>query len=495
MHYYRAGLIGLAAIFVCAGLARATTYHVASTGSDSNPGSQASPWRTLQKAANTVRAGDVVMVANGTYAGFQVTADGTAAARIVFRAGGSNVVINSRNSSTPDNVNIEGGNYVTVEGFIVNDAPRVGIRAVTATGVVIRGNRIQRSSLDGILTGYTPQIQILDNIVSGSAQEHGIYVSNSNTASDNPVVRGNECFDNNQNGMQFNGDCWENGDGIISGAVIEENIIHHNNWKGFSLISLQNSRICNNLVYENGLSAGAGGIHLADQPNCGKPSNSNVVANNTVYEPRIACIRLTNGSTANKIFNNVLVASSLDRTIADESGGNYIDTVSNIRRTSKSGLFVSSTDYHLATSSPALNVGHTTYQSANAPAVDIDGTGRPQGAKHDAGSYEKAGTPTPVGDTPAAGIVLEQNAPNPFGSTTRIAFGVDANAPARVSLEIFDAAGRRVRALVTDEAVSGQQTVGWDGRDDRGQAVASGVYFYRLTAPHGVVTRRMTLIR
>ena len=204
---------------------------------------------------------------------------------------------------------------------------------------------------------------------------------------------------------------------------------------------------------------------------------------------------MTNGSTANRIFNNVLVASSLDRTIADESGGNYIDTASNIRRTSKTGLFVSSTDYHLTTSSPALNVGVLSFQSASAPLVDIDGTARPQGAKHDAGSYERTGTPTPVSDTPPAGLTLEQNAPNPFGSTTRIAFGVDANAQARVSLEIFDAAGRRVRALMTDEAVSGKQSVGWDGRDDRGQAVASGVYFYRLTASHGVVTRRMTLIR
>ncbi len=495
MRYYRTGLIGLAAFLACAGVARAATYHVASTGSDSNSGSQASPWRTLQKAANTVRAGDLVLVANGTYAGFQVTADGTSAARIVFRANGSNVVINSRNNSTPDNVNIEGGNYVTVEGFTVNDAPRVGIRAVTATGVVVRGNRIARSGLTGILTGYTPQIQIIDNVASGSVQEHGIYVSNSNTANDNPVVRGNECFDNNQNGMQFNGDCWEGGDGIISGAVIEENTIHHNNWKGFSLISLQNSRICNNLVYENGLSAGAGGIHLADQPNCGKPSNSNVVANNTVYEPRIACIRLTNGSTANKIFNNVLVASTLDRTIADESGGNYIDSASNIRRTSKSGLFVSATDYHLATSSPALNIGLATYQSASAPLVDIDGVPRPQAARHDAGSYEKSGTPTPVSDTPAIGIVLEQNAPNPFGSTTRIAFGVDSDEQAPVSLEIYDAAGRRVRTLVQDRMASGSETVDWDGRNDRGQLVSSGVYFYRLTAPGGVVTRRMTLIR
>lgn len=328
------GSLGLVALVLCASVSNATTYFVATTGNDSSSGSTSSPWRTLQKAANTAKAGDVVLVASGTYVGFQVTADGTSTAPIVFRANGSNVVINARNATTPDNINIEGGNYVTVEGFIVNDAPRVGIRAVSATGVVIRNNVISRSGLDGILSGYTPQIQIIDNVASGSLQEHGIYVSNSTTANDNPVVRGNECFDNHQNGMQFNGDCDAGGDGIISGAVIEGNVIHHNQWKGFSLISLQNSTIRNNLVYENGLSAGAGGIHLADQPGCSKPSSNNVVVNNTVHEPRIACIRMTNGSTANVVFNNLLVARSLAYTIADEVGGNYVDPASNLKLTS-----------------------------------------------------------------------------------------------------------------------------------------------------------------
>lgn len=490
------GPVGLVAFVLSAAVSNAATYHVATTGGDSGPGSSSSPWRTLQKAANTVKAGDLVLVANGTYAGFQVTADGTSSAPIVFRANGDNVVINARNASTPDNVNIEGGNYVAVEGFIVNDAPRAGIRAVTATGVVIRNNVISRSGLDGILTGYTPQIQIVDNIASGSVQEHGIYVSNSSAVNDNPVVRGNECFDNNQNGMQFNGDCDVGGDGIISGAVIEGNVIHHNNWKGFSLISLQNSSIRNNLVYENGLSAGAGGIHLADQPGCNKPSSNNVVINNTVHEPRIACIRLTNGSTANAIFNNLLIARSQAYTIVDEVGGNYIDPVSNLKLTSVAGLFVGSGagDYHLLPASLAIDEAVFAYRNISAPGADNEGTPRPQGPLYDVGAFEHASATT-IGDAPRAGVKLEQNAPNPFGTSTRIVVTVPSGGDARVSLDVFDARGRRVRSLVQDRVVSGSLAVAWDARDDQGRSVPSGVYFCRLTTPTGVMTRRMTLVR
>lgn len=124
-------------LVVMAAVSHAATFYVATTGSDSNAGTATQPWRTLQRAANAARAGDLVLVANGTYAGMNITADGTAAARITFRANGVNVLVNSANAvTTTDNINIEGADYVTVEGFIVEDAPRDGIRAVSppATG-------------------------------------------------------------------------------------------------------------------------------------------------------------------------------------------------------------------------------------------------------------------------------------------------------------------------------------------------------------------------
>jgi hypothetical protein len=412
----------LASAFAATG-ASAADYYVTPSGSDSNPGTSASPWGTLQKAANSVQAGDVVNVAAGTYAGFQVTADGTASNPIVFRASGT-VLVNQANSSTPDNINLEGASYVTIEGFTVEDAPRIGIRAVQATGVVIRGNVVRRSGLSGILSGWTPSILIENNIVSGSIQEHGIYVSNSNTPNDNPIVRGNECFGNGENGVQFNGDCWEGGDGIIEGALIENNIIHDNNWKGFSIISVQASIFQNNLIYDNGVTAGAAGLHLTDQvgPACGKPSSNNLIVNNTIVEPRIACIRMTDGATGNVIFNNICTQPNSARLIVDEVGGNFIDAASNLDQTSTSGLFVNvnGKDFHLASASSAIDAGIPTYQGRGAPTVDKDGGARPTGLRHDAGAYEAGGSPPP-GDTTPPVVSLTAPAQNStIASTTTV---------------------------------------------------------------------------
>jgi parallel beta-helix repeat protein len=466
---------------------------VSPNGNDAASGSASSPWRTLQKAANTARAGDVVLVADGTYAGFQVTADGTASARIVFRATGSAALVNSPNSKTPDHINLEGANYVTVEGFVVRGAPRVGIRAVTATGIVIRGNTVSDCGLTGILTAYTPRILIEDNAVSGSLDEHGIYVSNSTVADDAPVIRGNECFDNNKNGIQLNGDCDAGGDGVIANALIEHNVVHHNNWKGFSLISLQTSTIRNNVIYENGQSAGAGGIHLADQPGCGKPSNDNMVINNTLHEPRITGIRMSNGSTRNVIFNNLVVSS---KPIVDEGSGNYIDAASNLKLASDAGVFTGSPagDYHIHPASPAVDAGVTGYRGAEAPQTDIEGVPRPQGQNCDAGAYEH-GLPTGVAGTRSPEPVLMQNAPNPFGSSTRISFVVPPGESGPVTVDIYDVRGRHVRQLVDADGLSGASATEWNGRDDHGRRVATGIYIYRLSVGSHAVTRRMTLVR
>jgi len=64
-----------------------------------------------------------------------------------------------------------------------------------------------------------------------------------------------------------------------------------------------------------------------------------------------------------------------------------------------------------------------------------------------------------------------------------------------VTLAVYDINGRLVRTLVGQPLGAGSHAVVWDGKDAMGRAVASGVYVYRLTAPQGVVTRRMTLLR
>jgi hypothetical protein len=106
------------------------------------------------------------------------------------------------------------------------------------------------------------------------------------------------------------------------------------------------------------------------------------------------------------------------------------------------------------------------------------------------------GTATDVDDDPLlipGGFHLAQNYPNPFNPSTTIEYRLPA--PAHVSLVVFNILGRRVRVLVDAPRASGPHTVRWDGRDDTGRAVASGVYFYRLSADGMSRTRKMMLIK
>lgn len=97
------------------------------------------------------------------------------------------------------------------------------------------------------------------------------------------------------------------------------------------------------------------------------------------------------------------------------------------------------------------------------------------------------------GAVPVRNVVLAQNVPNPFNPSTTIEFSLAS--PAQVSLEIFDARGRFVRRLVDGKRGAGRHTVSWAGSNDRGAPVASGVYFYRLSAGERCETRKMVLLR
>jgi hypothetical protein len=100
--------------------------------------------------------------------------------------------------------------------------------------------------------------------------------------------------------------------------------------------------------------------------------------------------------------------------------------------------------------------------------------------------------PTAAGDTPAP-TRLAQNVPNPFNPVTSIRFTLASSE--HVTLAIYDAAGAHVRTLVDGNRPAGEQSVEWDGRDGRGHAMSSGVYFYRLTTAGKTESRKMTLLK
>jgi hypothetical protein len=114
-----------------------------------------------------------------------------------------------------------------------------------------------------------------------------------------------------------------------------------------------------------------------------------------------------------------------------------------------------------------------------------------------------ATTDVAVGGTPpaASAVVLRQNRPNPLYASTEIEFALgsaSASGVSPVTLRVFDAAGRLVRTLVDamPRSLAGSRTiVRWDGRDESGRRVASGIYHYQLSASGKVYSRRMIVIR
>jgi hypothetical protein len=93
-------------------------------------------------------------------------------------------------------------------------------------------------------------------------------------------------------------------------------------------------------------------------------------------------------------------------------------------------------------------------------------------------------------------FVLQPNYPNPFNPSTWIAFGIPSHAgETEVRLEIFTADGRLVRTLVQSKYSPGTHRVQWNGRDELGATVPSGVYFYRVQAGKFAASRKLVMVK
>ncbi len=124
-------------------------------------------------------------------------------------------------------------------------------------------------------------------------------------------------------------------------------------------------------------------------------------------------------------------------------------------------------------------------------------------------SYSTTGSPTPTTadltvtpETPLAitekpvqptGYSLDQNYPNPFNPTTQIAFSLPASM--HVSVAIFNILGERVATLVNANMSAGSHIVTWNARNQSGEMMPSGVYFYRLSTPSFTAVKKMLLLK
>jgi parallel beta-helix repeat protein len=433
-------ILGIGAVPCGAREVLAAIYYVSPTGNDSGAGSAAQPWLTLQNAANHVQAGDTVDVAAGKYAGFIMgwgtPITGTASAPITFNAA-PGAVINASNGTTASGIDLRSGcNYVTIQGFTIENPAggsitRAGISVIGSDDVIVRNNTVDNCGTWGIFTGFANNVLVEDNTASRSQTQHGVYISN---ASVGPVVRGNIVFGNAECGIQFNGDVSEGGTGIITNAVVAQNIVYGNGTAGGAAINcdgLQNSVIDNNLLYGNH----AAGITLF-RTDAAAGSTNNQIVNNTIInaaDSRTA-IGIDNGSTGNTLFNNILfdlnpsstraaisiASNSLSGFVSDH---NFMDprflvdgsaeTLSQwlaaegddshstpLTLSQMESLFASygGNNYTLAPGSAAIDAGVSGLYNGSvfvpAPANDLAGVSR--GPAYDVGAYQSTATPEPT---------------------------------------------------------------------------------------------------
>ena len=92
-------------------------------------------------------------------------------------------------------------------------------------------------------------------------------------------------------------------------------------------------------------------------------------------------------------------------------------------------------------------------------------------------------------------FTLNQNYPNPFNPVTTISFDVLGATPANVSLTVYNVLGQAVRTLLVGELTGGKYDVEWNGLNDAGQRLASGIYLYSLRVNNAVQSKTMVLMK
>jgi hypothetical protein len=136
------------------------------------------------------------------------------------------------------------------------------------------------------------------------------------------------------------------------------------------------------------------------------------------------------------------------------------------------------------TVAPTMNVAASPYAYYFATATDFSGN---------EGKPALVNTLSAVGNGPASYVLSISSYPNPFNPRTTLRYTLPANG--HVSVRVYDTRGALVATLVDEEQRAGAYSTRWDGRDAKGVAVSSGVYYARVTHSSGSKSYKMVLLK
>jgi parallel beta-helix repeat protein len=393
----------------------ATTYYVATNGNNSNPGTGASPFASLNRAGQVVVAGDTVLVKAGTYPGFLIRGkNGGSGSWIVFKPyANDEVIIDPYLDDYTDNplaFQPQNCSYIEFNGFKITDSnpyydsteyayysqgiDRPGIKVDNYNGassyIKIVNNKIYHIGENGILTTYySHHCEIENNIIyeTGlSKRGYGIYLGG-----DNHTLRNNIIHDAYGFGIHI----YSTGGTTPDNNLVENNIVYNNGrtdygkgYPGFPAGGKSRGdgiiiagggyyNIVRNTIFYSNLKCG---IRISD-------SNSAEVFNNTVYN---------NGEEGLNIYPNM--NTLIKNNISYQNGGSEIYIGSgNSQDHNLFGIdpkFIDPLNYnfHLKHDSGAIDAG-VAISGFN---YDFEGNFRPYGNGWDIGAYEFVGKPSKV---------------------------------------------------------------------------------------------------
>ena len=286
---------------------RGAVYYVDLNGNDSNDGSIDKPWKSLHYAANKAKAGNTILINPGKYIEtkqIRIKTSGEKENRITFSGNGKGVIIDLTELPDKNGFEVYFANYITIENLTVHASRHKhsrGIRLTHSTGSIIRNNNVSGAGHGNIFCSLSNYVIIENNECHNG--DIGVYLADS---TDYATIRNNLFHNNLTKGLHMNGDLSSSDgkDGIISHAVIENNIIYDNDASGINIDGVTESVFRNNLLYGNkkrGMAffKGDGAV----------PSNDNLIIHNTIVMPAGAyyAIGLNSGAYRNTFYNNIIL--------------------------------------------------------------------------------------------------------------------------------------------------------------------------------------------
>ena len=435
-------LIPMVALAESGGEGIGTIYYVATNGNDSNPGTEAQPWLTIQKAANTMTAGNTVYIKKGVYNEQVIPHNsGNSGNYITYTAyPGDTVTINGDGISLPSYFgglfDVSDKSYIKISGLkIINAGPNqynAGIMVYNSSYIIVERNHTYNTVSSGIGVLESSNIIIDDNEVElacNDGTQECITISMTDT------------FEVRNNHVHHGGPGTNGGEGIdvkngSSNGKVYNNFVHHvssigiyvDAWDkhtydievfknivsdcvdGIDVASeegglLEDIRIYNNIVHNNKLVgitiAGWGSV--SEHPTRDIEIINNTVCNNGcdvwgggiwVYNKDARNIIIRNNICSQNLSFQIVVDSNIpvqdlnlivDYNLIDGYRG-YGGEMYGSDYVEKNPMFanLSQTDFHLQENSAAIDSG----SPFDAPEDDFDGNHRPEGIDHDMGAYE-----------------------------------------------------------------------------------------------------------